>query len=108
MTRSICCLAFAAAIAVACASCAKTEPHRQFTDLCTAKLSDAKYPSVAELEAVSKDISTWEPSIQKKGMDVIAKAKAYEKAGGSDSLSDSMNAMAEYGKALGDFIDAAK
>ena len=108
MKKSICCIAAAAAFVFAISSCSKAEPHRQFSDLCVAKLSDAKYPSVAELEAASKNISTWESSLQKMGKDVIAKAKAYEKAGGADSISDSMNAMAEYGKALGDFIDAAK
>ena len=108
MTRKIFCFAAAAAMLLVLSSCSKAEPYKQFSDLCTAKLSDAKYPSVAELEAVSKDISTWEPSIQKRGLDVIAKAKAYEKASGSDSLSESMSAMAEYGKALGDFIEAAK
>ena len=89
-------------------SCAKSAPHMQFSDVCVAKLSDAKYPSSAELEAAAKNIETWEPSLRKLGLDVIVKAKAYEKASGGDSMSESMNAMAEYGKVLGDFIEAAK
>lgn len=109
MKKKYCCLSAAVLLLFVCTACAKSEPHKEFKDLCIAKLSDGKYPSAAELETASKNISTWDAELQKRGKDIIKKAKTYEKSSSSEAaLQTTMNAMAEYGTALGEFIDATK
>lgn len=109
MKKGFCYLAVAAAMLFSLASCSKAAPHTEFRNLCIVKLSDGKYPLSAELEAASKNIDTWDAELQKKGREIIKKAKIYEKEStDAASVQSSMNAMAEYGAALGEFIDTAK
>ena len=90
-------------------ACAKSEPYKAFKDLCISRLSDGKYPTAAELTAASSDIESWPDELRKKGKDVIAKGVAYEKAQNDGSpIEKSMAAMAEYGTALGAFIEDVK
>jgi hypothetical protein len=109
MKIKFCYLAVAAALLFTFTSCAKAAPYTDFKNICIAKLSDGKYPSSAELEAASKNIDTWDTELQKKGKDIIKKAKTYETSSNdAAAFQTTMHAMAEYGTALGEFIDATK
>jgi hypothetical protein len=106
MKKRFCCIAAVAALFFVFTACGKSGQYNDFRNICVAKLSDGKYPSAAELEAASKDIESWNADIKTKAKDIIVKAKAYEAASKGTSIEASMKSMADYGSALGAFIDA--